>query len=102
LELFETNLSEIMEVSMQSDRRAILSLLAARRITAAEAERLLIIWNDRRESFWLVAFCITALSAQANLQYGLSALLDVTHMLLPTLTLHHAATTLTHFLGAIL
>ena len=87
---------------MQSDRRAILSLLAARRITAAEAERLLIIWNDRRESFWLDASCITALSAQANLQHGLSALLDFTHMWLPTLTLHHAATTLTHFLGAIL
>jgi hypothetical protein len=87
---------------MQSDRRAILSLLAARRITAAEAERLLIIWNDRWESYWLVAFCITAVSAQANLQHGLSALLDFTHMSLRTLTLHHAAITLTHFLGAIL
>ena len=87
---------------MQSDRRAILALLAARRITAAEAERLLIVWNDRWDSFWLVVFCITALSVQANLQHGLSALLDFTHMALPTLTLHHAATTLTHFLGAIL
>jgi hypothetical protein len=87
---------------MQSDRRAILSLLAARRITAAEAERLLILWNDRWESFWLVAFCITAFSARTNFQHGLSAVLDFTHMLLPTLTLHHAATTLTHFLGVIL
>ena len=45
---------------MQSDRRAILSLLAARRITALEAERLLVVWNDRRETFWLVAVCIIA------------------------------------------
>jgi hypothetical protein len=86
---------------MQSDRRAILSLLAARRITAAEAERLLVVWNDGREFFWLVAFCIIALSAQANLEHSLSALLDFSHMLLPAFALHHAATTLTYFLGAI-
>lgn len=86
---------------MQTERRAIPSLLAARRITAAEAERLLVVGNDSRESLWLVAFCIIALSAQAQLEHSLSALLDFTDMLLPAFALHHAATTLTCFLGAI-
>ena len=86
---------------MQSDRRAILSLLAARRITALEAERLLVVWNDSRESFWLVALSIIALSAQANLKPSLSLLLDLTHLLLPAFALHHTATTLTYFSGAI-
>jgi hypothetical protein len=86
---------------MLSDRRAILSLLAARRITALEAERLLVVWNDSREWFWLAALSIIALSAQANLKPSLSLLLDLTHLLLPAFALHHAATTLTYFLGAI-
>jgi hypothetical protein len=87
---------------MQSDRRAILSLLAARRITAAEAERLLIVWNDSRESIWLVAACcVVALCAQVNLQHGLLALLHITQTLLPAHTVHHALATLTHFIGAI-
>jgi hypothetical protein len=86
---------------MQSDRRAILSLLAARPIRALEAERLLVAWTDSREWFWLVAFSVIALSAQANLEPSLSLQLDFTHMLLPAFALHQAATTLAYFSGAI-
>jgi hypothetical protein len=86
---------------MQSDRRALLSLPAARRIRALEAERLLVVWTDSRESFWLFAFPIIALAVQAKLKSSLSLLLDFTHMLLPALALHQAATTLTYFSGAI-
>jgi hypothetical protein len=42
---------------MQTDRRAILQLVAMGRITAAEAERLLAVWNHGRESTWLLAGC---------------------------------------------
>ena len=40
---------------MNTDRRAILSLVATGRITASEAERLLVAWNDSRETVWILA-----------------------------------------------
>ncbi len=46
---------------MPNDRRTILSLVALGRISPAEAERLLIAWNQGHESFWVFAACIAAL-----------------------------------------
>ena len=86
---------------MQLDRRALVSRPAARRIRALEAERLLVVWTDSRESLWLVAFPIMALSVQAKLEPSMSLLLDFTHMLLPALALDQVATTFTYVSGAI-
>jgi hypothetical protein len=64
---------------MNTDRRAILSLVAAGRITAAEAERLLAAWNEGRETFWILAFCLAfACLAQAHLPLPV---LDLWHLL---------------------
>lgn len=51
---------------MRKDRQAILSLVAMGRITACEAERLLIASNDGREWFWLAAIVGLAYFAQAH------------------------------------
>jgi hypothetical protein len=40
---------------MNTDRRAILALIAMGRITPAEAERLLAAWNESRETAWILA-----------------------------------------------
>ncbi|HEY1902114.1 MAG TPA: hypothetical protein VGG56_06775 [Terracidiphilus sp.] len=85
---------------MPNDRRAILSLVALGRITPAEAERLLIAWNEGRESFWIFAACVAvALLAQLNPQQGLASLGHATRALLPVLTLHQAWLTIAHLLG---
>jgi len=46
---------------MPNGRRTILSLVALGRISPAEAERLLIAWNQGRERFWVMAACAAAL-----------------------------------------
>lgn len=54
---------------MNTDRRAILALIAMGRISPAEAERLLAAWNESRETAWiLVASVVFALLAQLHLQ----------------------------------
>jgi hypothetical protein len=40
---------------MNTDRRAILALVAMGRISPAEAERLLAAWNESRETAWILA-----------------------------------------------
>jgi hypothetical protein len=45
---------------MPNGRRTILSLVALGRISPAEAERLLIAWNQGREGFWIFAACVAA------------------------------------------
>jgi hypothetical protein len=52
---------------MQSDCRAILQLVAMGRVTPAEAERLLAVWNEGRESTWVLAGC-AVLAVAAELQ----------------------------------
>jgi len=42
---------------MPSDRRAILQLLAAGRIDPAQAERLLLLVSEERETVWALAGC---------------------------------------------
>ena len=54
---------------MNTDRRAILSLVAMGRITAAEAERLLAAWNDSRETAWILGLSLAfACVAQLHLR----------------------------------
>jgi hypothetical protein len=43
---------------MNTDRRAILSLVANGRITASEAERMLAAWSDSRETAWVLMICL--------------------------------------------
>ena len=51
---------------MPSDRRAILQLLASGRIDSAQAERLLVIVSEERETAWLLAGC-AAVAAVAQI-----------------------------------
>jgi uncharacterized protein YjiS (DUF1127 family) len=44
--------SHSVEAAMETDRRMILRLAAMGRITPMEAERLLIAWNEGRETVW--------------------------------------------------
>jgi len=43
---------------MNSDRRTILALVAMGRITPGQAERLLVAWNDSRETAWILVTCL--------------------------------------------
>ncbi len=45
---------------MQADRCTILYLIAAGRITSAQAERLLVLSNERTETIWTLAACFAA------------------------------------------
>jgi hypothetical protein len=45
---------------MSNGRRTILSLVALGRISPAEAERLLIAWNQGRGGLWVFAACVAA------------------------------------------
>jgi hypothetical protein len=72
---------------MHTDRRAILHLVAMGRITATEAERLLIAWNDGREVLWILAACILVASiTQLHLEGLLPVLLQIAHALPPVMT----------------
>jgi hypothetical protein len=88
---------------MQNNRRTILSLVAIGRITPVEAERLLIAWNVGGETHWTLVACIViALLALSNSQQCFPALLHITRVLLPGLTLHHALAQTIHVLGSFL
>jgi hypothetical protein len=56
---------------MQSERRAILGLVAAGRISAMEAERLLRAGNDAREEIWIVTACLLICLTQVHLHLSL-------------------------------
>jgi hypothetical protein len=87
---------------MQTDRRTILALVAVGRITPAEAERLLIAWNEGREGFWIFTACIAlALLNPFNPQSGLSALMHNLHALFSDGSLQHILSVIVHLLGGI-
>jgi hypothetical protein len=79
---------------MNTDRRAILTLIAMGRITPAEAERLLAAWNESRETAWILAASVGfALLAHLHL-YELAPMLKhligtqvpaLAHLLLPVI-----------------
>jgi CHASE2 domain-containing sensor protein len=87
---------------MQTDRRAILSLIALGRISPSEAERLLVAWNQGWETFWVCAATVVAiLLAQFDIDQALPALAHLVQSLLSgrMFTLHHALMLLSHFFG---
>ena len=88
---------------MQSDRRAILALVALGRITPAEAERLLIAWNEGREGLWIFTVCFAlALLNSFNPHLGLAALMQNAQALLLNGSLHRVISEIMHSIGGIL
>ena len=86
---------------MNADRRVILGLLAMGRITPAEAERLLVAWNESRETAWiLVAGFAFALLAQVKLHQLLPLLMHVIDAQIPALA--HLLPSFTRGLGGLL
>jgi hypothetical protein len=53
---------------MGNERRAILALVAAGRISAAEAERLVRAWNEPAQWFLAAMVCLVILLAHAHVQ----------------------------------
>lgn len=71
---------------MNTDRRAILALIAMGRITPAEAERLLAAWNESRETAWILAFSLAVVClAQLNVHAFMPALVHFFSAQLPAL-----------------
>jgi hypothetical protein len=90
---------------MNTDRRAILSLVASGRITAVEAERLLAAWNDSRETAWILALSLAfALLAQIHLREVLPILMHIFSAQIPVLAAgaEHAISPITDILGGLL
>lgn len=89
---------------MKTDRSAILQLVALGRITPAEAERLLLAWNEGREALWALAACMIAfILAQVHLDKLLPGLAHVARLLFGPgshLT-HHALAVVTQLLGGV-
>jgi hypothetical protein len=75
---------------MNSDRRAILALVAMGRITPGQAERLIAAWNDSRETAWILAACLAfAVLAQLHLHElvpGLMHFFEAIHRTLSPIT----------------
>ncbi|MGA3045617.1 MAG: hypothetical protein ABSD67_03290 [Terracidiphilus sp.] len=87
---------------MPNDRRAILSLVALGRITPAEAERLLIAWNQGWESVLVCAACIAAvLLAQLDPNQVLPSLVHLAQGLLSGRIIphHHALAVVCRLIG---
>lgn len=79
---------------MHTSRRELLQLIAMGRISPAEAERLIAVWNEGRETFLVLFGCLLiVLLAQAHTT--LPWLLHIAKSSLPQLTqgFHHALTT---------
>jgi hypothetical protein len=96
------------DTNMQTDRRAILTLVALGRITAAEAERLLLALNAGREGLWVPAACLAAtfmvLCARFDPMPWFASLAHIAHSLLPgtLIALHQFQPLFTHLFGGIL
>ncbi len=86
---------------MYTNRRAILSLVALRRITPAEAERMIAACSGDREAWWLLAGC--ALCA-GLFQLEPHHLAGMAHVLRPVIenvipVLHHVVAHIAMLLG---
>lgn len=87
---------------MNSDRRTILSLIATGRITAAEAERLIAVSNEARETAWTIALCLAmACLAQIHLHELAAGLVHFLNAQLPALAeaMHQALAPMTDLGG---
>ncbi len=82
---------------MNTDRRTILSLVAMGRISASEAERLLVAWNESRETAWVIGLSFAfACLAQLHLRELLPMLMHIYSAQIPAL-----ATVMEHVLAPI-
>ena len=82
---------------MNTERRAILALVAMGRITPLEAERLLAAWNESRETAWILAASFGfALLAQVHMHDLVTIFRHMINAQLPAL-----ANTLGSLIGAI-
>lgn len=63
---------------MRGDRQMVLHLVALGRLSPAEAERLLVAWNEGRETAWVIAGCV-ALALIGQLQVHAGALAHFNH-----------------------
>ena len=94
---------------MNSDRRAILALVAMGRITPGQAERLLAAWNESRETAWILATCLAfVVLAQPHL-HGLvpnlvSGFMHFFNAQVPALVeaMRHALSPITDLMGGLL
>ena len=90
---------------MDKDRRTILTLVAMGRITAAEAERLLVAWNDGRETAWIFGLCLAlAVLAQLHLRELFPILMHFFNEQAPAMAsaLHHVLSPITDLWGGLL
>lgn len=90
---------------MNSDRRAILALVAMGRITPGQAERLIAAWNDSRETVWILAISLAfAGLAQLNLHELATALVHFFNAQVPALAeaIHHAFSPIADLTGGLL
>ncbi len=86
---------------MNNHRRIILQLLALGRVTAAEADRLLIASDHVQETLWALIACVAlACLAGPHLHQLLSGLLHIAHSLKleSFISLHHALSLITRIL----
>ena len=67
---------------MANERQTILALVAAGRISAVEAERLLRAWNERFEAWWIALFCLLICLVQLHLRVSLDGAGRMLHDLL--------------------
>jgi hypothetical protein len=89
---------------MNTERRAILSLLAMGRITPREAERLLAAWSDTKESVWMPAACLVfAAMAWPHAQELPAELVHLLKAVLPGMfaAAHHALSIVTGSSGGL-
>jgi hypothetical protein len=90
---------------MITDRRLLLHLVALGRITPAEAERLLIAWNEGCEVIWAITAGLAAvLLTQLHLYELLPGLEHAVHAIPasgPKFS-HHALALITHWFGGAL
>ena len=85
---------------MNTDRRAILSLVATGRITPRDAERLLAVWRDSDDALVRMVLCLAfawlVMSHMGDLFVGISSMLLA---LAPSL--HHSIAFITHCFGGL-
>lgn len=89
---------------MQTDRRAIFQLIAMGRITPLEAERLLMAWNEGRESRWALGALIAVfVYSQLNPGAGVRTSADAVSALFTGIwtCIHPVLLLLSHVCGGI-
>jgi len=84
---------------MNRDRQTILSLVAAGRINAAEAERLLAAANGAHEMFWIAAVCALAVLAPLHWSAAAPAHFAQTAISAAAEALHHILTLAAQHIG---